>query len=64
MKVRFQNKKRNGEIYHRFKISEHEQVHRLSKSFDRYQSGAVKVCIMDNGVRVGYDKDGEVVWSF
>ena len=63
MKVRFQNKKRNGELYHRFKVSEHNQVQRLSKSYDRYQ-GAVKVCIMENGVRVGIDSNGEVVWSF
>ena len=64
MKVRFTQKKVNGDKYYRFKVSEDNQAQRLDRTFDRYQAGAVKVCIMDNGVRVGYDSKGDIVWSF
>ena len=64
MKVRFTQKKVNGDKYYRFKIDEDRQASRLSdKKYSRSQAGAVKVC-MENGVRVGFDKNGEIVWSF
>ena len=63
-KFDFNKKKSAASSYYRFKVSEDSQTQRLDKSFDRYQAGAVKVCQLDNGVRVGYDKNGEIVWSF
>ncbi len=63
MKVRFTQKKVNGDKYYRFKVSEDNQAQRLSKKYVRHESGAVRV-VMNNGVRVGYDKNGDVVWSF
>ena len=59
----FNKKKSAASSYYRFKKDEERQASRLSKSYNRSQ-GAVKVCIMENGVRVGIDSNGEVVWSF
>lgn len=62
-KFDFNKKKSSASSYYKFKKDEERQASRLSKSYNRSQ-GAVKVCIMDNGVRVGFDKNGDVVWSF
>lgn len=63
-KFDFNKKKSAASSYYKFKKDEERQASRLSdKSYNRSQ-GAVKVCIMENGVRIGYDKNGEVIWSF
>ena len=62
-KFDFNKKKSSASSYYRFKKDEERQASRLSGKFYRSQ-GAVKVCIMENGVRVGFDKDGSVIWSF
>ena len=61
-KFDFNKKKSAASSYYRFKKDEERQASRLSKSYNRSQ-GAVKV-LLENGVRVGIDSNGEVVWSF
>lgn len=60
----FNKKKSSASSYYRFKVAEDRQAQRLDKTYHRYQAGAVRVCQLENGVRVGYDKNGDVVWSF